>query len=225
MSEQSIEYSLNTPVFRKINKIDSIDKNILNYDLMELIKNNNIIGGDGSGSGSGSEGGGWGLNMELSNCIGLLIGIIIIIVGFVLLWFKNDWVEIDAVIVQSHHYNENGEDNNTCTDTENKQGEQNKQDKKDKEGKEGKEGKCKIHIMYSIDSIEYSKIITVEKNDILAKSKSNSKIKIYYQKTNPKLIQLFKQNYTTIGISMILIGSLVIIYSMNTNTTNTEQIL
>jgi hypothetical protein len=166
MSDLSIEYSLNTPVLS--------DKNILNCNLIELIKNNNMKGGSSY--------------MDSSNNISLLIGIVIIIIGFVLLWFKNDWIETEAIIKTQ-----------TCLDSD----------------------KCKINITYIVDSIEYSKIITIEKNNII----NIPKIKIYYQKINPKSIELYEPNYSITGISMIIIGALVMIFSIGNNNSfsNTES--
>lgn len=83
MSNLSIEYSLNTPVF--VNSYSYSNHDILSKKIFDLAKNNNNLSGGGGGLG-------------ISNCVALLIGIIIIIVGFVLLWFKNDLVEAEAII-------------------------------------------------------------------------------------------------------------------------------
>jgi ATP-dependent Zn protease len=112
--ELSIEYSLNTPVF--------IDSNILTKKLFEMVKKNNITGG--------------GFGLDSSNCIGMLVGIIIIIIGFVLLWFKNDLVEAEATIITK-----------SCDNNQNN-------------------GSCKLNITYIVDSTQYSKIITIKGSNI-----------------------------------------------------------
>lgn len=94
MSDLSIEYSLNTPVFNSFNSAS----NILNKKIFDLAKTGDLRGG------------GFSSNMDYSNCIVLLIGIIIIIVGSILLWFKNDLVETEANVI-SKNCNKN---NNEC---------------------------------------------------------------------------------------------------------------
>lgn len=157
MSDLSIEYSLNTSVLS--------EKNILNYNLNILTKHNNIKGG----------------GFHMSNSILLLISIIIIIIGLVLLCFKNNWVETEAIIKTK-----------SCIESNNK---------------------CKINITYIVNSTEYSKIITIEKNNI----PDTSTIKIYYQETNPKLVQLYNSNNKIISISMIIVGALIMIFSLSNN--------
>jgi len=159
MSDNTIEYSLDTPVF--------LNQNILNNKIIELVKNNNMKGGNGIG------------NIDTSNCISMIIGIIIIIIGFVLLWYKNDLVELEATVL-----------NKSCNDNSN--------------------GECKINITYIVDSTQYSKIITINKNNIPV----DSIIKIYYQQSDPNSIQLSNPNYSIIGIGSIIFGSFVIIFSM-----------
>lgn len=86
--ELSIEYSLKTPVFE--------DTNILSKKILELVKSNDMVGGD--------------FGLDSSNCVGILVGVIIIIIGFVLLWFKNDLIETEATIVsKSCDDNQNGD--------------------------------------------------------------------------------------------------------------------
>ncbi len=77
-----MEFSLDTP--------NNLNDNILNKKIFSLIKNDIMRGGNGVGNGGGNgyTGG--------SDCVTLIIGVIIVIVGFVLCWFKNDWVEIKA---------------------------------------------------------------------------------------------------------------------------------
>lgn len=163
MFDLSIEYSLNTPVFSA--------PNILEQKIFDLVRNNNMGGG--------------GYGLDMSNCISLLIGLIIIIIGCVLLWFKNDLVEAEGIITSQ-----------SCD-----------------------EGSvCKITITYIVDSTQYSKIISMNKNNI----PDTSTIKIYYQSLNPNEIQLYNPNYSIIGIGMIIIGVFIIIFSMGSNNTNSS---
>lgn len=85
MSDLSIEYSLNTPVFVNYRSYSNPNPDILSKKIFDLAKNNNNLSGGGFG-------------LDIADCISLLIGIIIIIVGFVLLWFKNDLVEAEAIV-------------------------------------------------------------------------------------------------------------------------------
>jgi len=170
MSELSIEYSLNTPVF--VNSYSN--SNILSKKIFDLTKNNNNLSGGGFG-------------LDMSNCISLLIGIIVIIVGFVLLWFKNDLVETEAIVKTKSC------DEGTSSSSE-----------------------CKINIVYTVDSIQYSKIISMDKKNV----PKAPTIKIYYQSSNPNSIQLYNPNYSIIGIGMIIIGIFIIIFSMESSKTN-----
>lgn len=156
--ELLIEYSLDTPVFA--------NSNILTKKLFEMVKNNNIIGG--------------GFGLDTSNCIGILLGIIIIIIGFFLLWFVNDLVETEATIVTK-----------SCDNNQN-------------------DGNCKLNITYVVDSVRYSKIITIRRSNIY----NQSTIKIYYSQSEPNSIQLVNPNYSIIGIGSIIVGSFIIIFSM-----------
>ena len=162
MSDSSIEYSLNTPIFSNLN--------ILNQKIIELVKNNNMGGGNGNKNGFS--------NMDTSKCISIMVGIIIVIIGFSLAWFKNDLIEYEATII-----------NKSCNDNNNE---------------------CKINITYIIDQIQYSKIIIMNKQLF----PTNSTIKIYYQHSDPNSIQLSNQNYYIIGFSLIIIGLLVIFFSI-----------
>ena len=116
MSDKSTEYSLDTPIFS--------NQNILNHKIASLFGNNIMSGGDENNNTSG---------FGYPN---LLIGIIVIIIGFVLLFYKNDLVESEALIL-----------NSSCNDNKNK-------------------NECKINIIYSVNSTKYSKILDVNKNDI-----------------------------------------------------------
>lgn len=160
MSDELIEYSLNTHVF--------FNQNILNQKISELFKNNNMKGGDDFN------------NIGTSNFISTIIGIIIIIIGFILLWHKNDLVELEATILKKSYSNKK---NNT---------------------------EYKINISYNVNSTQYSKIITLNKNDIL----NDSTIKIYYKQSDPNSIQLVNPNYSVMGIGSIIIGSIVMIFSL-----------
>jgi uncharacterized membrane protein len=146
----------------------SINMNILNYKIIDLIKNNNMYGGNDNSN-------------DNSNCIIMIIGIIIIIIGFVLIYFKNNWIEVEAII-----------QNKSC---------------------DNKNNECKINITYIINSIQYSKIITMAKTDSL----NDSIIKIYYQESNPNIIQLYNLNYSIIGISLVIFGSFIFILSNYTS--------
>jgi hypothetical protein len=156
MSYNSIKYSLNNDIFS--------DTNILNKKIIDLIKNNNLEGGSS-------------LNKTNSSSVSLIIGIIVIIIGFVLLWYKNNLVETDAIIV-----------NRFCDNND----------------------ECKINITYVVDSTQYSKIINLYKNNV----PNESTIKIYYQQTEPNSIHLINPNYYIIGISSIILGSFIIIFSL-----------
>lgn len=160
MSDISIEYSLNTPVFN--------DNNILNKKLFNMIANNNLQGG--------------GFELGLSSCIVLLIGIIIIIFGIIILWNNNDMVETEGVIFKK-----------SCSSN-------------DSEGSE-----CKVNIKYIVNSIQYSKIISIPKTNL---STSNT-LKIYYSQSNPNLINLHNYNYSMIGVGSIIIGTITIFFSNN----------
>lgn len=143
MSDLSIEYSLNTPNF--------LTNNILEQKIFDLARNNIMNGG----------------GLDMTNCISLLIGVIIIIIGFVLLWVKNDLIESEAIIKTK-----------SCDESSG----------------------CKINIIYTVDSTQYSKIITM--NNI----PNTNTIKIFYQSSNPNSIQLFNPNYLMISIGLIMIG-------------------
>ena len=168
MTDLSIEYSLNTPVFVNSYSYSHLSPNILSKKIADLAKNNNNLSGGG---------GEWDFGLDMSDCISLLNGIILIILGFVLLWFKNNFVETEAIVKSQ-----------SCD-----------------------EGfGCKINITYSVDSIQYSKIISMDKKNI----PDTLTIKIYYQSSNPSSIQLYDPNYSIIGIGLIIIGIFLIIFSM-----------
>lgn len=193
--ELSIEYSLDTPV--------KLDSNILTKKLFEMVKNNNITGG--------------GFGLDTSNCIGILIGIVIIIIGFVLLWFKNDLVETEATIVSK-----------SCVNNQNLINGLNILN-----GLNGlNEDSCKLNITYIVNSIQYSKIITTTSSNSsnssnISNISNNPTIKIYYSQSEPNLIQLVNPNYSIIGIGSIVIGFFIIIFSMcdghDTGTTETVR--
>lgn len=162
MTDLSIEYSLNTPIFVNSYSYSHSSSDILSKKIFDLAKSNNNLSGGGFG-------------FDVSDCISLLIGIIVIIVGFVLIWFKNDLVKAEAIVKSQ-----------SCD--------------------EGLE--CKINITYVVDSIQYSKIISVDKKNI----PDTSRIKIYYQSSNPSSIQLYNINYSIIGIGLIVIGVFIFLY-------------
>lgn len=109
-----------------------------------------------------------------------MVGIIIIIIGIVLLWFKNDLVESEATIVTKSCDNNKNEDS------------------------------CKLNITYIVDTIQYSKIITINSSNIY----NQPTIKIYYSQSEPNSIQLVNPDYSIIGFGSIIVGSLIIIFSM-----------
>lgn len=109
-----IEYSLNTPTF---------NDNILNSKIIDMIRReNNLIGGTGDNF------------MNTSNCIVLIVGIIVIIVGFYLCWNKNDFTTT------------NGQIQNLSCDTSDFN------------------SQCKFNVIYSVGSTQYSKVITLDKS-------------------------------------------------------------
>lgn len=160
--EISTEYSLNTPNF-------SNENNILGKKILDMAKNseNVMIGG--------------GFGLDLITMISLLIGLVMIIIGFVLLWNKNDLMEIEAIIV-----------NKDCDDNKNNE--------------------CKINIKYTVENIQYSKILTISELNNLINTDSST-LKIYYSKSEPNSITLYNLDYSTIGIVLIVIGIMIIIFS------------
>lgn len=171
MSDLSIEYSLNTPVF------ETSAKNILNQKIFNLSKNGNMNGGNA--------------NSSNYNKITFLIGIILIFIGFGFMWFKNDWIETEGNIISQSCFNSNNSSNSS---------------------------KCKINIKYTIGSTLYSKILDIEKKSILDIEKKsileNSKIKIYYQKSNPELVYLSKPQFSSIGVGLCVIGTIIAFYEI-----------
>lgn len=178
MSDLSIEYSLNTPVFVNSYSYSIPNLDILSKKIFDLTKNNNNLSGGGFG-------------LDMSDCISLLIGIIVIIMGFVLLWFKNDLVEAEAIVKTK-----------SCD-----------------EGT-GSSSDCKINIVYTVDSTQYSKIISMDKKNV----PDTPTIKIYYQNSNPNSIQLYNPNYSIIGIGMIIIGIFIMIFSMGLSNSDSKTL-
>jgi hypothetical protein len=110
MFSNSIEYSLDTP------------KNILEQNIFSMLKKDkNMLSGGG---------------LEMGNCVIIIIGIIIVIIGFMICWFKNNLVETQALI-----------QNIVCDDSSNPD-------------------RCKISITYIVNSIVYSKIIQMNKSNL-----------------------------------------------------------
>ena len=109
-----IEYSLNTPKF---------NDNILNSKIINMLKNDNqLIGGSGDNI------------SNMSNCVVMIVGIIVIIVGFYLCWNKNDFTTTNAQI------------QNLSCDTSDYS------------------SQCKFNIIYSVGTTQYSKIISLDKS-------------------------------------------------------------
>lgn len=200
MSDLSIEYSLNTPTFFNSNQ------DILNKKIFDLARNNGVGGGwdgewegvgGGKGGGEWNKVGGFGLGLNISDFISLLIGIIIIIIGFVLLRFKNDLIEVQAIIEAQ-----------SCDKAQT----QNQIQIQSQE--------CDINIRYTVDNTQYSKIISINKNNI----PSTQTFSIYYHSSNPNSIQLYNPNYYAIGVGMIIIGIIIMLFftssSSSSSTTN-----
>ena len=109
-----IEYSLNTPKF---------NDNILNLKIINMLKNNNqLIGGSGDNF------------SNMSNCVVMIVGIIVIIIGFYLCWNKNDFMITNAQI------------QNLSCDTSDYS------------------SQCKFNVTYSVGSTQYSKVVTLDKS-------------------------------------------------------------
>lgn len=204
MSDLSIEYSLNTPTFFNSNA------NILNKKIFDLARNNSIsgggmgggMGGGGMGGGMGGMGGGmgwkgvggFGFSVNISDFITLLIGIIIIIIGFVLLGFKNDLIEVQAIIEAQ-----------SCD--------------KSQAQAQAQSQECDINIRYIVDDTQYSKIISINKNNI----PSTQTFRIYYHRSNPNSIQLFNPNYYAIGLGMIIIGIIIMLFFTSSSSSTDEK--
>lgn len=108
-----IEYSLNTPT----------QNNILGARLIDMLKKDNLmIGGSGDNY------------SNMSNCIVMMVGIIVIIIGFYLCWNKNDLTSTNGQI-----------QNLSCDTTD-------------------YSSQCKFNIVYTVGSTQYSKVITLDKS-------------------------------------------------------------
>ena len=160
-----MDFSLGTPI--------NSNDNILNKKLFSLIKNNKMYGGG---------------YIDNSNCITLIIGVVILIVGFLLCWIKNDWVEIKADVKNISCLNQNGNGNGNGNNVSN----------------------CDVSISYTVNSTQYSKMITLNKSDI----PTNPYITIYYQESDPNIMRLYNFNYSVIGIILIVLSVFVIITSI-----------
>ena len=164
-----MEYSLNTPKY---------EGNILNLKIINmLMKENQLIGGSGSGSGSADL-------SNMSNCIILIVGIIVIIVGFYLCWTKNDFVGTSGQI-----------QNLSCDTSE-------------------FSSQCKFNVIYTVGTIQYSKVITLDKSATPTTNPSTNTITIYYKESDPNIMTLYNFNYSVIGIVLIIIGAFVLISSI-----------
>lgn len=159
------DFSLNTP--------NNFNDNILNKKIFSLIKNDKMYGGG---------------NTNNTNCFTLIIGIIIIIIGFILCWFKNDWIGIKADIMNISCTNQNEIANSII-----------------------KFNDCNVSIKYKVNTIEYSKIIIMNKLDIPAEKS----IKIYCLESDPNTIRLYNFNYSVMGIILILFGAFILASSIS----------
>jgi len=164
-----MEYSLNTP----INNYN----NMLDLKIINIIKNNNMIGGIGG--------------TEQNFIFIIIIGIIIIIIGFYLYFNKDDLICTKAKI-----------NNIICNPTSNLKSE------------------CKINITYLANKIHYSKTIIID-NSIVPPIQE-SMITIYYKQSNPNIVRLYNFDNSIIGISLIIIG-IIIILSILYSTNNIES--
>ncbi len=109
--ESLLEYSLVTPT--KTN-------NILDLKIINMIKNENMVGG----------------GIDNTNCIVILIGIIMIAIGFYLCWGKNDWSSTDGIVQDI-----------TCEPSQ-------------------ITTPCKFNLTYTVNSTQYSKVISMDKSAI-----------------------------------------------------------
>ena len=163
-----IEYSLNTPKYHS---------NILDSKIINLLKRENLhMGGSGFENNSTNS----------TDCIVMIIGIIIIIVGFYLCWNKNDFISV------------NGQIKNVSCDTSNSNYFSNYF------------SECKFNITYIVDNVQYSKVVSLDKSSV----PSTNTIPIYYKESDPNIMQLYNYNYSIIGIILIIIGAFVLISSL-----------
>lgn len=72
---------------------------------------------------------------------------------------------------------------------------------------------CKFNIIYNVNQTDYSKIITIDKIN----KPTTSQITVYYEDSNPNIVRL--NNYNYIGISLIILGILIFLISINFNNT------
>lgn len=160
--DSSNEYSLDTP---------KLNNNILTSKILNLIQKNNVmIGGNEN-------------NLNNSNntiCV-IIIGLILIILGFYLCWDKNNYIQITGQI-----------QNISCD--------------KSKYLPEYL-SECRFNLTYIVGTTQYSKVITMNEKAI----PSTNTIQIYYQETDPNIIKLHDLNYNIIGIILIIIGSLILV--------------
>ena len=155
-----MEYSLNTP---------TINDNILNSKIINMIRRENqLVGGAVDNF------------MNTSNCIVLIVGIIVVMVGFYLCWNKNDFITT------------NGQVQNLSCDTSNFN------------------SQCKFNVTYTVDSTQYSKVITLDKST----APTSNTITVYYKESDPNVMRLYNFNYSVIGIILVIIGAFVLISSI-----------
>ena len=164
-----MDFSLDTP--------RNLEDNILNKKLFTLMKTNVY---------NKMYGGGY---IDNSNCVVMIIGVALLIVGFVLCWFKNDWVETKANIKNIFCGNQDNQSYTNSTE-------------------------CNISISYSVGPIEYSKIIKMKKSNI----PTEQYISIYYQESEPNYIRLYNFNYSVIGIILIIFGIFILATSIHCST-------
>lgn len=173
------EYSLDTP---KYNKID----NILNARIIDMIKReNNMIGGFSTQD-----------KPIMSNCIVLIISIIIIIVGIYLSLSKNDFVstigQVQNIVCDSSDSSDSSNSSNFFNFFD-------------------YPSKCKFNLTYTVKNTQYSKIISIDKLSI----PQTDQIEIYYKESEPNIIYLYNYNFYLIGLGLIFAGLFMLISSCN----------
>jgi len=175
-----IKYSLNTPT--------NYNDNILNSKIINLIKNSNMSGGS---------------SIDNSNCIIMIIGIVIMIIGFYLCSNKNDWTSTDAFVQNSSCESDSVSEPEPISSTLLSMS-------PTLLSMSSTSTQCKINITYIVNTVQYSKTIIIDKSAI----PTNSSITIYYQESNPNIVRLYNFNYSIIGIVLIIMGAFVLISSL-----------
>jgi hypothetical protein len=168
-----IEYSMNTPINQE---------NILNSKIITMLKKSNQqIGGDGTNL------------YPMTNCIVMIVGIIVIIIGFYLCWNKNDFTSVTGQIQNLSCDSDINSYTNFYTNSY-------------------INSQCKFNVTYTVANTQYSKVITLDK--LSAPNSSTNTITVYYKESDPNIMRLYNFNYSVIGIILIIIGAFVLISSI-----------